>query len=488
MKKIFVSSFLVLAMALTGCQDAIDIIQKGELSEEKAFQTINDLTNGLNVVYGQLDNYTQIELNSVWTDEVGIGYDNGGQGLDGDYTFSMTSGNGFAAGIYQSAMYTINRANRIIRASQNFTNLSAADQEIVDDIVAQCKFIRAYAHFQLLTYYTVDLKDSNALGCPIVDFVPDITDKINRSTIGEVLTFIQEDLDFANDNLINTSSNIFASPNAVKALKSRIALFTGDYPTAITLSNELIAEYPLANRMMYKNIWLDLANNGVIFKMERAINGATIGQIWQSKDHTITGSSFYEVGRSLFNKLSDQDIRKEVIVNLTPGTGSVIDPDYANSSNYKQSDKLLINKYPGSHGQFRLNDLKIFRVEEQYFIKAEALARTNDLAGAAAAVQAIVDVRYNAGAAPVQSYSSLSQALAAILDERRIELAFEGHRFVDLKRLGVEAGRGIDRDPKDMELIGTTVSPPATDSYKFTLPIPAREITINPELVQNPGY
>ena len=73
--------------------------------------------------------------------------------------------------------------------------------------------------------------------------------------------------------------------------------------------------------------------------------------------------------------------------------------------------------------------------------------------------------------------------------ERRKELAFEGHRYIDLKRLGADAGvPGTDRDATD-GANSNAISPLniLLGDYRFTLPIPQAEININP-LIQNPGY
>jgi hypothetical protein len=64
-----------------------------------------------------------------------------------------------------------------------------------------------------------------------------------------------------------------------------------------------------------------------------------------------------------------------------------------------------------------------------------------------------------------------------IMLQRRLELAFEGHRFFDLKRLGLP----IAKDPAQGSALAA--SDPRVLSF-----IPTTEITLNPKLVQNPGY
>ena len=63
---------------------------------------------------------------------------------------------------------------------------------------------------------------------------------------------------------------------------------------------------------------------------------------------------------------------------------SIVSPDYQNAGNYKEEDVLYVGKYEGSEGQPLMNDLKVLRVAEMYFIHAEAQAAQGDLAGAAA--------------------------------------------------------------------------------------------------------
>ncbi|MFW5726866.1 MAG: RagB/SusD family nutrient uptake outer membrane protein, partial [bacterium] len=88
--------------------------------------------------------------------------------------------------------------------------------------------------------------------------------------------------------------------------------------------------------------------------------------------------------------------------------------------------------------------------------------------------------------APV--FASQQAAYAGVLEERRVELAFEGHRWLDLKRLGADANAQIDRDPLDCAITGACTLP--IDDHRFTLPIPLVEINANSVIAeqQNPGY
>jgi hypothetical protein len=134
-----------------------------------------------------------------------------------------------------------------------------------------------------------------------------------------------------------------------------------------------------------------------------------------------------------------------------------------------------------------MNDLKIFRASEMYLIRAEAFVAQNSLDQAAALIKEIRDARF--GVATAQpTFASQTAAYAAILNERRIELAFEGHRYLDLKRLGSVANQGVLKDPVDCAFNGACTL--SADDFRFTLPLPIVEFNANPGIreQQNPGY
>lgn len=491
MKKInFIIFALFVSLFSSSCEDAIDIVQPGELTPAVAFQTVEDLQLGLNGVYSSINGEAPIAFSTVFTDEVAIGFANGGQGLNGgEYVFNLNTGSNDARAIWLTNYALINRANRVI-AGAEFVTPSAADKPAYDNIVAQAHILRAWGHFVLLSHFSTDLKDDKALGVIKVDFVPLTTQQLPRNTNGEVFALINSDLNFVTSlttNAANQATRTYVSADFVKAFRARMAAYRGDYTTASTYASQLITDYPLTPRSAtvateatspYLNIWTDVAiptNNEVIFKLERVPGNFLINSIWASVNSTVTGSPFYEMSTSLYNLLNNtNDIRRRAFVS---------------PSSEPANNKLVIGKYPGSGGIVQLNDVKIFRSAEMYFIKAEALANAKDFVGAAAQLQLVVNARFVAGTAPVIPVATTeAAAFAEILKQRRIELCFEGHRYLDLKRLGVKAGVTIDRDPADCSIFNAC-SIPNTD-YRFTMPIPGFEIGANAAIKsqQNPGY
>ena len=149
--------------------------------------------------------------------------------------------------------------------------------------------------------------------------------------------------------------------------------------------------------------------------------------------------------------------------------------------NYKQ-------KHPS--GWSSGDDFYLLRLADIILLKAEAQNETGHPADAATTVNLI---RKRAGLAIIAGISQ-EQMRAAILLERRLELAFEGQRWDDLVRAGIATtvmqslkeytytcADGVLGTPKKMDYSNCT-------KQRWLLPIPQVEIDANPKLTQNPGY
>ncbi len=486
------TKYLLICMALAffGCDDAIEIDQPGRLDAGSAFQTVSDLNLGLLGLYNEFDTTPEIQFNAVFTDELAVGFDSGGQGIgNGEYGFILNPNSAAPIAAWVNYNDAINVANRILEASENI-----APEGDYNDILGQTYALRAFAYFQLISYFSPDYSDDSALATILYDFVPTPDQELPRSTNGEVFALINDDLDRAEDLLTVQSDATFVSQDFVTALRARMAAYRGNYAQAGTFASELLDKYPLANREQFKNMFLDEDNTEIIFKLERTINddydgqgstgsgfaGGWAGANFAFVNATIEGSPYFEIGRSLFNLMEEEDVRYEV--NLEPT--SIVSPDYTNSDDFQNEDILIVGKYPGNEKPL-LNDLKVFRIAEMLFINAESLVDAGDLTGAAELIKELRDARYGTPQ-PLPSYANSQEAFNDILNERRIELAFEGHRWKDLKRLGATAGQSIQRDPLDCA-INDACSLDPTD-YRFTMPIPIVELSANPNIQQNPGY
>lgn len=489
MKKIYNIILVVSTFALFSCEEVVDIQQPGLLGADNAIENVSDYNSALNGIYGQLDNTTEIIINSVMTDELSIGLVNGGQN-ESLYQHILTSNSFEPRSLWTNYYVVINNINKLLEIGSSL-KIKEQERESLENVNAQLLALRAYCHFQLLTYFSTDLTDDNALGVIKLDVVPGLNDNYARSKNVEIYQFIKEDLDKAFPLLKDEKNRIFVSKDFVTALRTRVAAYRGRYDEAITNADILLNKYQITPRTDFEGTFLDSYDQGIIFELERVKSdpfdnqgtsgGGYVGSLFAFGSSKIDGSPFMEMSRSLFNLISDDDIRKSTYIDST----SKIDPNYTTSSNSKESDVLVIKKYPGHDNQPLMNDIKIFRIEEILLIKAEALASTGKLNEASQLVKKLRDNRHSTVQSPV-AYGTEKKALIDILKERRVELALEGFRWVDLKRLGTRAGVNIDRDPVDCSLFGACTL--LSSDYRYTLPIPLREIDLNSSLEQNPNY
>ncbi|HEY0046549.1 MAG TPA: RagB/SusD family nutrient uptake outer membrane protein [Flavobacterium sp.] len=481
-KIVFVALF---SSAIISCNDATDIVQKSELNEDVAFQSVEDLQTGLNGVYAQYGpdfggngDGDVILFNDLFTDNIKRGAASNNQGAT-EYNFILQPATDFPARIWGNRYATINYANRVLRAADRITADLTNPAEIAqaNHIRGQLLALRGLCHFDLLQYFTEDYEDPNGLAVIIMDFVPEIEQSFERNTVSEVFEFVNNDLVTAKALLDGSQEDIFyITPDAVDAMRARVALFQGNYSLAETLAEELVEKYPLANQTQYLDMWADGLSSELIWSLSRVANDNAVAGLFYANETDIDGSPFFEMSNQLYNLYEDGDVRKIAFVDETSIIVGENSPE----------NVILINKYPGSV-QNLVNDIKMFRSSEMQLIAAECQARDGRFAEAIASLQALRNARYGEGAPEVPEFTNLTAALTEVLVERRKELAFEGHRFLDLKRIGREIGIGIDRLEVDAASFTAQTDLSPTD-YRFTMPIPQAELNANNVITQNPGY
>lgn len=491
MKNIFRFGFLALFMATVSCEDATDIIQEGELSEEAAYRTVDDLQSGLNGVYAQYGPDfggnglgDVILFNDLFTDNFKRGFQSNGQGNE-EYNWIFNATSDFPNRIWSNRYATINFANRVLRnIDRVIEGASQVDIDRANHIRAQLITLRALCHFDLLQYFATDYQNDAAPGVIIMDFVPELGATFQRNTVGEVFEFIKSDLATAEGMLSQVASdNFYITQDALMAIRARVLLFEGDaanYPVIEQITETLLSRHELiTDPEEYRTFWadgnLDVVSED-IWTLFRGQSDNGVGALYAPNGSDIDGSPFFEMSYSLYESYDEDDYR------VIPGI--FIDE----TSDVSGAEKtLIINKYPGGANGISTNHIKLFRASEMQLIKAEVEARQNKLDEAEASMFAIKDARSTSTPDEV-SYGSLPDALVDILAERRRELCFEGHRFLDLKRIGKELSIGINRDSRDCASFNASNCELAPTSYLFTLPIPRNELNANNTIEQNPGY
>ena len=189
--------FLSLFAILFSCNDATEIVQEGELNDQRLFTNVDNMQLFLNETYDRLAIENDIQVSSLLSDEVAIG---GALTVNDTQRFFVVSTNGSADAIWATHYNLINYCNRVIRGATYFTP-PAADVADYNSILAQARALRAFAHFELMVYFSEDLSDASGLGVMLLDRVPVTTDDIPRATNGELFSFIENDLAFAQANL-----------------------------------------------------------------------------------------------------------------------------------------------------------------------------------------------------------------------------------------------------------------------------------------------
>ncbi|MDF2934341.1 MAG: RagB/SusD family nutrient uptake outer membrane protein [Chryseobacterium sp.] len=523
----FLATFVSVGFSLSSCQDAIEIEQPGQLDDDAIFSNVANLNSFLlGSVYSSMETGNDIYFTAVFTDEVKPGNGSGGQEFQLHRHF-LDASDGVPGGIWSNHYRLINRVNRLIAGAALFTP-AASEQTQYNNIIAQARALRAYAYVQLLAYYSPDMKNSGALGVIITDGIPETDAKLPRSTNQAVFDVINADLDFARNTLSYSNvaaARFYVDKGFVNALSARFNLYRGNNVLAKQYAQDVISNsgltltpatpissgsaiftnptppstvpvhqqipawnsafYAVASSFNpYRNLWNDSSRGEIIFSLNRLATGvgAGVGTYWNTNTSTVSGVPMWFLGRNLFNLVNTTgDIRRYTYIDPS----SIVDANYATSSSPITSDRLVIDKYPGKTSAPTRNDLKLFRLSEMYFILAEAEVANNNLSGAQAAIQAVRVARNYNGTATTPTYGNAQTAYADILKERRIELGLEGHRYIDLKRMAVQAGVTMDRNPTDDIIPVTNL---ANGSYKYTLPIPFTEISANPNIQQNPGY
>ena len=477
-------------LLVSSCSDALDIVQPGEIYRADAFKTVTDLRNYLNGdIYSRVNNTEEIGFTTVFTDEVGIGPSNGGQDKE-LHRFQLNANSDEPAALWSTHYNVINRVNRLLEFADLVVTTTAPDIAAKNAVLAEARALRAYSYIQLVSFFSVDPSNPNALGV-ILSTTPDRYDLfIDRPRVSNQLIYnlIESDFQFAETNLAATATVYTrVTQKFIAAARARMYLYRKDYVKAKQYAT--LATGTLSTPTTYNGMWGDTAQGECIFAAARPSGGtwSNIGSTWYFNVTSATGGAFLDMGRNLFNLYNQfpNDVRTAIWIDAT----AQINPNYAADINYVSNDILPINKYPGKPSQQLRNDLKIFRNSEMVLILAECEVASSNLTAAATLVRSIRTARTFAAPAPaLPVYATAQAAWADILLERRKELAFEGHRYLDIKRLAALAGnQGITRDNTDDDIPNQPLTLALSD-YRFTLPIPQLEIAGNVGIQQNPGY
>ena len=404
----------------------------------------------------------------------------------GDFArYNMLANNGIAQNMWNAAYNAIGRANRAIAGIQASGSVIAPTK--ASQLIAECKFVRAVAHFYLVNFYAQGYNftsDASHPGVPVITqsyTSNDPAGNLPRATVAQVYTQIIKDFSEALTDLPTGYSVVSVTKSrgtkmAAAALLSRVYLYKEDWTNAKTMAGRVINQE-------FGAVGLNTSPSGV-FGPGKYTTTETIFSIPNStNDNPNTNNAlpqhYAEAGRGdltvsqLFRNVATNsyfaldDLRRGMILANT---------QTANAGNFYTA------KYPDV--ATRADWAPIIRYAEVLLNYAEASARlaAGVDADAVTKTNLVRDrARVTAPQYTVASFATKQDLINAILGERRIELAFEGHRYFDLKRTKQSFTR-IDSDR-------TTVITVTYGTNKFILPIPQTEVDKSGGvLVQNTGY
>ncbi len=462
-----------MAISFWGCKQTLDINPRQSIYSDDAFTSpvgFNAAVIGVYDAYQEVAYYGRdmIAIPEVLADNAQATNKSGrlmGQYLNQPYSH---------IGVFYSAYDAINKANLVIDNADKVPGLEEAEKKVA---LAQVHFLRALSHFDLMRVYAFDpgviIEASDKGGVPIRLEGIYTVDKItypSRAPIADVYAQIYKDLETSLQYFEEADGDgpHYASKVAVLALFSRVALYNKDYDNCIKYATGAIdLAPPLMAADKYVAGWRSAVNPESIFELRYVVNEnigvnealqTTFTTLLEPGNRSDTQGFGDVVPTSKFLALHTAgDVRRELYELGTSGRGTA---------------KIECTKFMGKNGMPNLDNIPIIRTAELYLNRAEAYAQKGQLTEALADVNQITS---NRGVSAV-SGSSKEVVFEKVLEQRRLELAFEGHRFFDLKRNGMN----IDKS--------SPASPLEYGDFRYLAAFPNAEILANPNLVQNPGY
>jgi len=452
MKQIISKTILILtaaaALSTPSCDDFLTLNPTGSIVADNAISDAKTARAAIIGVYSQLRavNFGGSSIHILGTmpgDNVRFGgtltqYTQ----LDGN---AYPTNNVVTVAVYSGLYQLINRANWII-ADISKVNDPQLPQSEKDQILGEAYFARALGYFELARGWGgVQIQTS-----PTTDLSA-ITG-IKRSTLAETFAQSVSDLAEAEKLLPAGSDRTRAQQAAAQALRARVHLYARQWDDAERYATLVIdnTQYELVKpySAFFTSPFLSRESVLEISSSANAQNTSWYG--WYS--NLRKGSYEYQPTEEIIQLLSDPDI--------AGGRSELIETDEAGKA---------------YNAQFRatgLDPIYLIRIAELYLIRAEARAKKSspDLTGAIADLNAI---RRRAEIADYAGAQDAVSVIQAIEDERRVEFAFEPHRWYDLVRTE-RAGEVLD----------------VTNRNFWIFPLPEADVLSDPDLdgQNNPGY
>ena len=417
--------------------------------------------------------------------------------------FNMDDGNGMVRQFWPYWYQVISAANSAIAGAES---LGLAEEEI-NPLIGEARFVRAFSYYHLVRVFG---------DIPYIDYFiddPSSVIGISKTPAAEVYTKVLADLEFAKQWLPDQQpSDVRSRPTKGTAASylASVHLTLQDYQAAYNEARWVIdnkGTFGYALEPDFQNLFRAETQDALketIFSLDflglqngdGGANDDIMPPMTGIRGADELGWSVCVPSMAVYNTWDDRDYRKAVsFVDEAPVTtsGNTVVVPYTEFQNTKRPHIAKYRRYPGAsnaEGRYSDNNYATMRYAEVLLIAAEALAEVSG--GSNAEAEGYVNevrarARNWAGTAtafPADVPTGLSKAdfINLVMDERRLELAFEYIRWYDIKRrnLGVEVFTG----PNSLE-----PHPNFDPARDYLMPLPRTELAINPNLLpQNPGY
>ncbi len=490
MKKIkYIAAACMLSFAISSCE--MERFPSNVIESSQSFQSVSDAKKWDNMFYTQMRNtasgiYTF--TTDVQADQLNASKDYGNRN-GGPHRWDFLADDYSIRDVWQGYFSALNNINTAIEGFKTIEPKNDAEAAQLDQYVGDAHFARAYYFLNLVLHWSKAYDPATAssdLGIPLV-LTPELNGMPDRASVQETYDQILSDLSIAKSKLAQLPGNAGASrfnADVVKAFEARVKLYMGNMEEAKAAAESLIngGNYPLyTTQEDLQKMWVNDADQEVIFAPFVTIstelpplNVIYIGYNSGEKNYRPD----FLPSQWVIDMYSENDFRKSVYFKEVPL--------YLQGTDYTG---IIVNKYPGNPALYSgdvsnyANSQKIFRIAEMYLIAAEASFNTDEVS----ARKWLNELRIARGLNAVSS--SGSALLQDIKDERFRELAFEGYRLDDLKRWREGFTR---RDPQDPKFVqnGENFDAKTVEANdpKFVWGIPSNDVTVNPNIVQNPGW
>lgn len=503
MKKLLIifGVFFLLSAGFTACKKDLVIEPRQSIRAENALTTKDNINAAITGVYARLKN-----LRYYGRDMVAVA-----EALADNATFTNRSGRLAAENLnnpgahfvnWQICYFAIAEINLILDAIPKLNVLPAVTPAERNNWVGQLYFLRALIYHDLMRTYCYDpnmgVPGQDRGGVPIVLKTPTtiqeaLTNLPARATTTAVYAQIYKDLDSAVANLTNPQpfSPYLATRIGAQALYARVALHNMDYTRAKTMADNVIStlsqtDVRLDNTNSYVSGWSGQRHTESLFELRFQNQTENLGvneSLQTSYTSILTRGNNAVVGG--FGDLVTNATFRSLIgisgtaASITGRTDDVRNLLFEVGSSARGPAAVECTKFIGKNGFPNLDNIPLIRLPEIYLIRAEAMCTLGspvlDLNAALNDIRLIKQNRYSNYAVTQQAADN---ALAGnqvgifnqMLLQRRLEFAFEGLRWFDLKRLGLNDNNIAYTD------------------FRFLPTIPVREIDNNPNIVQNFGY